>query len=100
VSTNDRAVGPERLVEVSTFPFPTAETGLTSTRSKLTSENQKSSPDEPLAVSFERAGQLTDLGQTKLRELAKDGTLETTHVGTRNLILYASLKKLVLGVAS
>jgi hypothetical protein len=75
------------------------ETGLTSTRFKVKSENQKSSPDEPLAVSFERAGQLTDLGQTKLRELAKDGTLETAHVGTRKLILFQSLKRL-LGVAS
>jgi hypothetical protein len=61
----------------------------------MKSQNQKSSPDEPLTVSFERAGQLSDLGQTKLRELAKDGTLETATVGTRKLILYASLKKLV-----
>jgi excisionase family DNA binding protein len=42
---------------------------------------------------------LTGIGKTKIFELIADGTLETTTVGRRRLILYASLQKLILGQA-
>jgi hypothetical protein len=96
VSISDPVSVPVRLMRFQSFLLPTWKRdsfqlgGL-----KLFDTRTKRSPDEPLAVGFEKAGQLTGLGQTKLRELAKDGTLETIHVGARNLILYASLKKLV-----
>jgi excisionase family DNA binding protein len=50
---------------------------------------------EPLAVSIKTAQNLTDLGSTKLYELIKTGELETVKVGTKRLIKYPSVKRLM-----
>ena len=52
---------------------------------------------EPLAVRVADATRLTGIGKTKLFELIADGTLETTSVGRRRLILYRSLRQLIEG---
>ena len=51
----------------------------------------------PLAVRVSDATRLTGIGKTKLFELIADGTLETTNVGRRRLILYRSLEQLIEG---
>lgn len=49
----------------------------------------------PLAVRVSDATRLTGIGKTKLFELIADGTLETTSIGRRRLILYRSLEQLI-----
>ncbi len=53
----------------------------------------------PLAVRVSDATRLTGIGKTKLFELIADGTLETTSIGRRRLILYRSLERLIEGPA-
>jgi excisionase family DNA binding protein len=53
-----------------------------------------------LAVRIADAARLTGIGKTKLFEPIADGTLETTHVGRRRLILYRSLCQLIEGAAA
>jgi excisionase family DNA binding protein len=50
---------------------------------------------EPFAVRIPTAKRLTGLGETKLRELIRDGTLRSVTVGRTRLIDYASLKALI-----
>jgi excisionase family DNA binding protein len=50
---------------------------------------------EPLSVSILTAREVSGLGNTKLYELIKTGRLESTRVGSKRLVNYASLKKLV-----
>ena len=63
-----------------------------------------SSPSAPgprtLAVRVADASRLTGIGKTKLFELISDGTLETTSIGRRRLILYRSLQRLIEGPAN
>jgi len=54
----------------------------------------------PLAVRVADASRLTGIGKTKLFELIADGTLETTSIGRRRLILYRSLQRLIEGPAN
>jgi excisionase family DNA binding protein len=53
----------------------------------------------PLSVRVADASRLTGIGKTKLFELIADGTLETTSIGRRRLILYRSLQRLIEGSA-
>ena len=53
-----------------------------------------------LAVRVADASRLTGIGKTKLFELIADGTLETTSIGRRRLILYRSLQQLIEGTAN
>jgi excisionase family DNA binding protein len=53
----------------------------------------------PLAVRVADASRLTGIGKTKLFELIANGTLETTSIGRRRLILYRSLQRLIEGPA-
>ena len=53
------------------------------------------SPIEPLAVTVPVALRLSGLGRTKLYELIAAKKLESTTIGTRRLINYASLKALL-----
>jgi hypothetical protein len=49
-----------------------------------------------LSVRVSDAMRLTGIGKTKMFELIADGTLKTTLIGRRRLILYESLRKLIL----
>lgn len=49
-----------------------------------------------LSVRVSDAMRLTGIGKTKMFELIADGTLKTTLIGRRRLILYASLQELIL----
>jgi excisionase family DNA binding protein len=50
-----------------------------------------------LSVRVSDAMRLTGIGKTKIFELIANGTLKTTLVGRRRLILYASLRDFILG---
>jgi len=50
-----------------------------------------------LAVRVADATRLTGIGKTKLFELIANGSLETTSIGRRRLILYRSLRHLIEG---
>jgi hypothetical protein len=50
-----------------------------------------------LSVRITDAIRITGIGRTKLFALIADGTLETTTVGRRRLILYRSLQRLIEG---
>lgn len=63
------------------------------------SSSQTTSAPRPLAVRVSDATHLTGIGKTKLFELIADGTLETTSIGRRRLILYRSLQQLIEGPA-
>ncbi|PZU06105.1 MAG: excisionase [Sphingomonas sp.] len=64
----------------------------------LSSSSSAQGP-RPLAVRVADATRLTGIGKTKLFELIANGTLETTSVGRRRLILYRSLQQLIEGPA-
>ena len=49
---------------------------------------------EPLALSPTDAARALSVGRTTLYRLIQDGKLKTTKIGTRTLILTASLRKL------
>jgi len=50
---------------------------------------------KPLTVTVATAKRLSGLGNTTIRALIKDQTLETVHVGRRTLITYRSLEALL-----
>jgi hypothetical protein len=50
-----------------------------------------------LSVRINDAVRITGIGRTKLFALIADGTLETTTIGRRRLILYKSLRRLIEG---
>ena len=54
-------------------------------------------PLKPIATTVDNACCLTGLGRTKLYELISDGTLQTTTIGRRRLVLYSSIEELVQG---
>jgi hypothetical protein len=61
-------------------------------------DSEKLEPQIPvLAVRISDATRLAGIGKTKLFELIANGTLETTTVGRRRLILYRSLRRLIEG---
>jgi excisionase family DNA binding protein len=64
---------------------------------KLLSSDPRAQPLPPLAVRIADATRLTGIGKTKLFELIAKGTLETTSIGRRRLILYRSLQRLIEG---
>lgn len=51
---------------------------------------------KPLTVTVKRAIELSGLGLTTIYKLINEGVLETTNVGTRRLIVFASLERAVL----
>lgn len=51
--------------------------------------------NRPLAVSFERASELTDISKNSLRRYARSGRLKTTRVGRRRIIPFGALRDLV-----
>lgn len=56
--------------------------------------------NEPVSVTVKSFMELTGLGLTKTYELIGDGTLETVNVGRRRLILWRSVKRLILPAAA
>ncbi|MBB3875549.1 helix-turn-helix domain-containing protein [Sphingomonas aquatilis] len=64
---------------------------------QTTSSSPMAPTPRPLAVRVSDATRLTGIGKTKLFELIADGTLETTSIGRRRLILYRSLEQLIEG---
>ncbi len=53
--------------------------------------------DEPLTITIADAVRRTGMCETRIRQLIKDGHVETRPNGNRSLILYRSLKKYILG---
>jgi excisionase family DNA binding protein len=51
--------------------------------------------DRPIAVSFERASQLTSISKSTLRRAAKNGVLKTISFGRRRIIPYHELNDLL-----
>jgi excisionase family DNA binding protein len=54
---------------------------------------------KPITVTVKQALAISGLGLTKLYELINDGTLKAVHVGSRRLIKYDSIEKLLSGEA-
>lgn len=54
---------------------------------------------KPLMITLNDAVKLSGLGRTKLYELINDGTVKSTTVGRRRLVVYASLEALAQGNA-
>lgn len=50
---------------------------------------------KPLMVSVRRAGQLLDLGKTKIFELIDDGRLKSVKLDRKRLIFYSSIEALI-----
>jgi excisionase family DNA binding protein len=55
------------------------------------------SVNEPVTVTVPTAIQLSGLGRTKLYELISSGEIDSVLVGTRRLIVFASLKARLTG---
>jgi excisionase family DNA binding protein len=51
--------------------------------------------DRPIAVSFERASQLTSISKNSLRRAAKNGALRTVRFGRRRIIPFSALNDLL-----
>jgi excisionase family DNA binding protein len=49
----------------------------------------------PITVTVPVALAITGIGRTKFYELVKDGRIRTLKIGTRTLVVYASLEALV-----
>ncbi len=56
--------------------------------------------NNPLAVTVQRARELTGLGNTTLYALIRDKKLETVTVGRRRLVLFKSLESLLQSEAA
>lgn len=56
---------------------------------------QVASTDQPIAVSFEKASQLTSISKNSLRRAAKNGVLRTVRFGRRRIIPFAALNDLL-----
>ena len=52
---------------------------------------------EPVTITILDALRLSGLGRTKLYELLTKGEIQSVRVGTRRLIVFASLKALLTG---
>jgi excisionase family DNA binding protein len=52
---------------------------------------------EPVTITIPDALRLSGLGRTKLYELLTKGEIQSVRVGTRRLIVFASLKALLTG---
>lgn len=50
---------------------------------------------DPLAVTVNRAAELSGLGVSTVWALIKDGKLESTSVGRRRLVIFTSIKRLL-----
>lgn len=50
---------------------------------------------EPITVTIKRAREVSGLGTTTIYAKIKDGSLQTTKVGRRTLVIYRSLKALL-----
>jgi len=55
---------------------------------------------EPILVTVRTACRLVGLGPTKLYELLNAGAIESTKIGGKRLLVYASLKKLAANTAA
>lgn len=51
-------------------------------------------PLKPITVTVDNALKLSGLGRTKLYELINLGTIKTTTIGRRRLVVYSSLEEL------
>lgn len=51
--------------------------------------------NSPLAISVKEACRLLSLGRTRVYELINEGLLDSTKVGSRRLVLSASLHRLL-----
>jgi excisionase family DNA binding protein len=49
----------------------------------------------PLAVSFERASELTSLSKNSLRRYARSGQLKTVRIGRRRIVPFSALHDLL-----
>ncbi len=49
----------------------------------------------PLAVSFERASELTSLSKNSLRRYARSGRLKTVRIGRRRVVPFSALHDLL-----
>jgi excisionase family DNA binding protein len=56
-------------------------------------------PGKPLTVTVKQACEISNLGNTKIYELIRDGRLKAVKVDGRTLIIYASIEAL-LGCAA
>jgi excisionase family DNA binding protein len=56
--------------------------------------------NNPLAVTVQRARELSGLGNTTIYALIRDKKLETVTVGRRRLVLFKSLESLLQGEAA
>jgi hypothetical protein len=54
-----------------------------------------STSPKPLAITIKTTGDVLGIGLTKTWELVKEGKLETIAIGTRRLVLFASIERLV-----
>jgi excisionase family DNA binding protein len=61
----------------------------------LPSTDQGNAQLEPIFVSVKTACHLVALGPTKLYELISAGAIESTKIGGKRLLVYASLKRLI-----
>ena len=52
-------------------------------------------PRDPLTISVRHAEELSSLGHTKVSALIKSGSLQSTKVGSKRLVSYSSLKRLL-----
>jgi excisionase family DNA binding protein len=50
---------------------------------------------EPITVTFKTAAALTGLCESKIQKMVYAGEIENVKVGTRRLVIFASLKKLL-----
>lgn len=55
---------------------------------------------EPILVSISEAGRLLSIGRTKTYGLIEEGILETRTIGSRRLVVLASIRALVERTAS
>lgn len=55
---------------------------------------------EPISVSIEDGRRAIGVGRTKFYELIDDGQVETIKLGTRTLVKWDSLKRLIHGEAA
>lgn len=53
------------------------------------------SPVSPISVSVRDAAKMIGLGKSRLYELINDGTIRSTTIGGRRLVLVSSLRELV-----
>lgn len=55
---------------------------------------------KPISTTVDDTCRITGLGRTKVYELIAEGKLQTTTIGRRRLVLFASIEALVQGRAA